>query len=92
MQCLSQPPRDRAVSAGVCLVLEDHQNSSDDLQGSDCEPCMQVWVTVPEIAVSMDAQEFHILQDVAASLATEQVGSQPASLHMHSAVCAIYCD
>jgi hypothetical protein len=46
---------------------------------------MQVWVTVPEIAVSMDAQEFHILQDVAASLATEQVGSQPASPQFCSA-------
>lgn len=46
---------------------------------------MQVWVTVPEIAVSMDAQEFHILQDVAASLAAEQVGCHPASLHMCSA-------
>ena len=33
----------------------------------------QVRVTVPEIAVSMDAQEFQILQDVAAHLAAEQV-------------------
>lgn len=31
-------------------------------------------MTVPEIAVSMDAQEFQILQDVAAHLAAEQVG------------------
>ena len=42
-------------------------------------------MTVPEIAVSMDAQEFHILQDVAASLAAEQVGCQPVSLRMYSA-------
>ena len=34
---------------------------------------VQVRVTVPEIAVSMDAQEFQILQDVAAHLAAEQV-------------------
>lgn len=38
--------------------------------------CLQVRVTVPEIAVSMDAQEFQILQDVAAHLASEQVRSQ----------------
>ncbi len=36
-------------------------------------PSVQVRVTVPEIAVSMDAQEFQILQDVAAHLAAEQV-------------------
>ena len=42
---------------------------------SSCCSCLQVRVTVPEIAVSMDAQEFQILQDVAAHLASEQVRS-----------------
>ncbi len=34
---------------------------------------LQVRVMVPEIAVSMDAQEFQILQDVASHMAAEQV-------------------
>ena len=44
---------------------------------------LQVRVMVPEIAVSMDAQEFQILQDVASHMAAEQVSllsAQPQHL------------
>ena len=42
-------------------------------------------MTVPEIAVSMDAQEFQILQDVASHMAAEQVSlpsAQPQRLQV----------
>ena len=46
---------------------------------------LQVRVMVPEIAVSMDAQEFQILQDVASHMAAEQVkllSAQPQHLQI----------
>ena len=52
---------------------------------------LQVRVTVPEIAVSMDAQEFQILQDVASHLAAEQAGlltAQPQCLQISLLCCS----